>query len=104
AIAGDLRAGQSAQKGHGIAQRNIAVGSISSRPGTCEMSGRPWRSIQHQGAQRAPPDLYDLLWVRRPVKAFGTDSQTRDTRNRYNGSGQAVCILTPLLVSCRVTD
>ncbi len=35
------------------------------------MSGRPWHSIQHQGAQRAPPDLYDLLWLRHPVKISG---------------------------------
>ena len=31
--------------------------------------------------------------VRRPVKAFGTHSQTRHTRNRYYGGGQSVCKL-----------
>ena len=76
--------------------------SASTPPATDSSSPESWRtSVIPCGAQRRAssdarvPDLYELLSVRRPVKAFGTHSQTRDTRNRYNDGGQAVCILTP---------
>ena len=45
----------------------MQASSISSRLGACPLtSGRPCRSIQHQGATRALTDLYDLLSRRDP--------------------------------------